>query len=294
MVWAAIANAALGLGQTLLSQKKGDDGKPIGETTSGWTNEIDGVVRLGSEKETTGPEPDTESPGPITKAYKAGNKFLGSQVGDVVKNVAGGLWDDRRMRKNTKNHMEFLQSKGLTPWEAAGSGAGGTVRASGSTLGSGPQVQAQSQQAYQANQADKERQNKIEIAKIGAGPAWERAYQEGQLNPAKKRQIAATADKIEIEVKKARLELKNFFPILVAKMGQDNLLTTMAMVSHGVDYETIITSTGLPATARTRQQLDSVAAWLTKYKGASGGIQGLVKTGTDSAKQVYKNTLGRK
>lgn len=226
------------------------------------------------------------------KIFKGANKFLGTGVGGIASDVLGGLWDDSRQRDNTKEHFEFLQSKGLTPWEIIGGGGGNAVRASGNTLGSGPTIQANEQRAFQADQAEKERLNKRVVADIQTGPAHKTADINMRMEPYRRDQTRATISKIKQDVKRGKIELENFWPILFAKMGPDNLMIAMGSLLEGVSPEQVLKSSGIPADAKTRQQMQNVAAWLTKYKGMSGGIQGLVKTGTDSVKDAANNILG--
>jgi len=279
-MWGSIFSSILGGLGGLFGNKKAQQREEDGFTTSGWANERDGVVRLGSRTETESPR------GPVRRAWAAGNNFLGSQIGTVAKNIAGGMFDDSRQRRNTRKHYDFLRSKGLTAQEIAGSGGGGAIRSQGSTLGSGPAQQAQDQQSFIADQAQRERDNKLKVAQITSGPAAERAYLEGRLNPAKLKQIQLTNKKLKIELKRQKLELKNYFPILFSKMGADNMTIAMAAYIEGVDAETILKGTGLPANRETRAQMARVAAFASKYKGVSGNIQGLGRTLADEMNNV--------
>lgn len=220
--------------------------------------------------------------------FKAVNKFLGSGIGGIATNVLGGLFDDKRQRDNTEDQFDFLTSKGLTPWEinSGGGGQGGVVRASGSTLGNAPQVQAQAQRDFVAKEAALERENKRTVADIQTGPAHKKADIEGRMEPYKRQQVSATVTKLKQDIKRGKIELENFWPILFAKMGPDNLMVAMASMLEGVSPEQVLKTSGIKADTKTRRQMHEVAAWLVKYKGIQGGAEGIHKGLMDRGRNI--------
>lgn len=276
MGWAKIASMIAGQAVNQLGKKSETDDP--GFESSGWANEKEGVTSAPVFPEKL----ETKPKDPQTK-WEAANNFLGSNVGDYGAKIGGAFLSDFRQRRNTKKHMEYMESKGLSPWEAAGSGAGGPASAYGSTLGTGPANAARNQQTFIASEREKDRQNELKKAQITSGPAYEQAYQTGSMNQIKARQL-------EIEIQHRQFELKNKWPMIFAHMSEGNMIAAMASKLHGVDSKEVLESNGIAATPEKAQQLDDAAAWMMKHKGLSANIQGVGRTVSDAT----ANLLGYK
>lgn len=220
------------------------------------------------------------------KAVGVANSVLGSPLGKVGLNVLGGNREDRRTREATAAQFDFLESKGLTPWEINSGGSGGVVQPHGSTLGNVPDVQAVQQRKFIATEKEKDRRTALDVADIQSGPAHKRADIETRMEPYRRQQVDQQVKKLKQDIARGKIELKNFWPILFAKMGPDNLMIAMASMLEGVSPEQVLKSSGIKADHATRQQMESVAAWLTKYKGAIGNVQGTAKTVVDATRNI--------
>lgn len=219
--------------------------------------------------------------------FKSINKFLGSGIGGIATNILGGVIDDKRTRGTTRDQFEFLESKGLTPWEInSGGGGSSVVRASGSTLGNAPQVQAQTQRDFIAKEAALERENKRTVADIQTGPSHKQADIAGRMEPLRSNQIRETVKKLKNDVARGKIELENFWPILFAKMGPDNLMIAMSSMLEGVTPEQVLKTSGIKADTATRRQMHEVAAWLVKYKGVQGTAEGIHKGLMDRSRNI--------
>ena len=206
-----------------------------GYTSSGWPADNKGVMTSQSN------EPVTEPEEPRTKWEKA-NDFLGSNVGQGFKDLAGGFIGDARQRRNSRKHMDMLESKGLTPWEAAGSGAGGGISAQGNTLGSGPTSGVQSQQAFQREQAHLERENRKEVAAISAEPSHQSNVISGQRLTMDMKRTQAEIENIKEQTRWKQFEREVFWDSKYASMGPDNMLAAVIAYRHGLDAETLLRS----------------------------------------------------
>lgn len=219
---------------------------------------------------------------------------FGIVLGTIAAKIGSSLFSDKRRKEASRDQFNYLEGKGLTPWEinsgsAAGLGGGGA----GNTLGIGPELQQLRALKFQASENEKERENKRAVADIQTGPAHKTADIAGRMERPKTDQIRENIKILKVRLERDKIELENLFPILVAKMGPDNLMVAMGMILAGVKGDKLLMGSGVRADAKTRKQMEDVASWLMKYKGVSGNLQGIVKTGTDSAKEIGRNILGR-
>ncbi len=267
-LWAAAIEAGGAIGSSLINTM-GSSGEGTGAdggfTGSGWT---------GSNQLIQG---HTKGPGFPTRAWRGTNSVLGTEVGKIGAGVAGSFLGDYRARRNSRNRMSDLKDEGLTPWEIAGGGGGGSsVAAQGNTLGSGPQTQATGQRAFLADQAQKERDNKLNIAKLQVGPPERQAtVAEGKfglqmnLHPMEMQKLNQTVKKIKAEVAQLDFNLKNAWELKFAGMGPENAILALATFHNGISLKRVLTAQG-NMTPKEKQQVQGLINDLNKMKGAGG------------------------
>lgn len=153
MAAAMLGSAAIGATGQIASSVLGGGSAAPGQTpgfhTSGNAQNSTNDIRQ-APMESLG---ELRKPGMLART----NNFLGTQVGGIAKDVAGGFLGDYRQRRNSRNRFKDLKSEGLTAPEIAGSSGGGAVQSQGNTLGAGPMVQAQSQRDFVASENQKNR-----------------------------------------------------------------------------------------------------------------------------------------
>lgn len=234
MAWfAAAAAAAATLGSAAIkasAKNSGTEKETPGFHGSGWTNEQEGYT-----------------PG-VQTSFPRTNEFLGSNIGKISTDVAGSFLGDYRQRRNSRNRLSDLKDQGLTPWEIAGGGGGGSnVPAQGNTLGSGPATQIASTQAFTASENAKNRAlEKYKVDQQVKAPARQAGVSEGKLaierimSVAQFTVIEKTAEKIGWEIKQKELEYNSFWQILAAHMGPENLKMAAALFIHGINLEKML------------------------------------------------------
>lgn len=181
----------------------------------------------------------------ISKKKKAAN-FLGRQAADV----GGGLITDWRGQRNTKKNFEFLESKGLTPWEIGGS-AGGVAKPGTNTLGSGPATQIRSQQNFVAGENAKDRRSREIIAARTAGIGQQGATlnrdkfgEEKRMNVEKRKQINASIAQMKQATTMSKFQQKVFWASKFAGMSAENGMMALAAFAEGIDLENVLTMMG--------------------------------------------------
>lgn len=261
----------LGIGANLAMNAfkgKGSAGEQgPGFTDTGWSQGNKGPI------EPYVLEPLTENRGPVTKMEKI-NNWMGSDIGKATTDVAGGFLSDYRSLRNTKKNFSRLKSEGLTAVQiAGGGGASGAVSSQGNTLGSGPAVQAKSQQAFQADQAERNRKNQRDVALITAQAGRTTAavterkdLRAAQLHPAAMRQAALNLKKMKVEIATKKFDLKYKFPIIFARMGPENALFSLAAYDAGLDFEAILTM----KPGQNRKAVRDLIDWYNKFKSFVG------------------------
>lgn len=237
-----------------VQKELGKEHRP-GFTDSGWT---------GAKGGATFQDPIVEAEAPRSKWDRV-NQGLGSNIGKIGTDIAGGFISDYRGRRNRRNRFKDLKSEGLTAQEiAGGGGAGGSVTGQGNTLGSGPATQVSQQLEFQKDQARLERANKLKIAKVSAGPAHrgvdvqeERLILEQLVNRKQLAQFDANLQQINATVRRQKFDLENFWPTKFAAMGPDNGMFALAAFHSGIDLERVLRAQGemSPAEARQVQEL---------------------------------------
>jgi len=269
-----------------------------------------GYVTSGNKTDTR-QEPITDPDGPKSFMEKT-NNFLGSDTGRLATNIGGQFLSDFRQRRNSRNRFDDLKEEGLTATEIAGGGGGaGGVQAQGTTLGSGPATTAKNQQDFMADQAEAERDNKIKIAQIQSGPAYEQAYLKGSqveleklLFGPKLEQAKQQVKILESEAIIRKIEAQDFYDILYSKMSQQNMIAAMAAKANGIPAKRILSSEGGPATAEEIKAMTKAGEFANKFSGCTGEGYGVLGAGRDiiergkdtvlrGAGKGIINTLGR-
>lgn len=166
-------------------------------------------------------DPEEKELGPLEKV----NKFLGTEVGRLGSGLAVGAYTDYRRRRATEKQFKFLEKKGLTPWEIGGGSSGGLASASPSTLGTSPSATSGSDRKL------KERGVKVTEKKQRVSELL--AMEQFTL-------LTKNIEKVGIELKIQELEYNNYWQILGAKMGPDNLKMALALQMNGLDLEQIL------------------------------------------------------
>ncbi len=270
MAWfAAAAAAAAALGSAVLKK----DGS---ETTQGIQQPIYNQPGYQGDNRGTTQAPPDPNAGPFPRT----NQFLGSNIGKAISDIGGGFLSDFRAQRNTEKRHSYLKSKGLNSYEILGSSAGGPISSQGGTLGSGPATQINQQQSFVADQAQKDRDNKTNIAKITAtapriraGVDQQRSEREAKIAPLQRTKLQEEIAKIEQEVRRMEFDLDNIWPMKFATMGPENAKLALAMFNSGLDLERILTAAG-DITDTERQQVEELYNILLKITGASGGAVG--------------------
>lgn len=234
-------------------------------------------------------EPATDPEGPKSKWEKV-NQLMGSDVGKFATDVAGGFISDYRQQRNSKKNFKRLKNEGLTPVEIAGS-SGGTVNAQGNTLGSGPSVQAKSQQDFQADQAQKERDNKVKVAEIGARAPGRQAGVSEARGGREQGKFQLELEKLREEIRRKKLDRINLWPMKLATMGRDNVMAAVAMFNSGLKPQRILTALG-DLTESEKQAGEELLDVLIKISGSSGHLIGMAELFEQFTKK--EGTLGRK
>lgn len=270
----------LGLGANVLGglfggSKKLPDALLPSYKTPGWSGDGGGVSKLipnlaTDQKQPSEPATEPEPP----KEYKV-DQWLGRNPGKIATGVAGGFLSDYRQRRNTKKHFKDLENKGLTNVEIAGGGGSGgqTVNSHGNTLGSGPATQVSSQLAFQGKQAELERANKREIARIQveapgrqATVAEGRGRREQELHPAKLKEAELNLKRMRTQIHTQKFDLKNKWPMKFASMGPENGLFALAAYDAGLNFESILTM----RPGQDRKDVRELIDWYQKYKSFVG------------------------
>lgn len=211
----------------------------IGGPPTGPPQNILGTTPIRVESTTTDDdEPQEKELGPLGKV----NKFLGTEVGRLASGLASGAWNDRRRRRATEKQFEFLQDKGLSPYEIAGGSSGGIASPTPSTLGTSPSATSGSDRALKARDTTvKEKAQKV--SQVLSLQQW--------------RIMEKQAEKIGIEIQVQKLEYNNYWEILGAKMGPENLKMALALHMNGLDLEQIL----LQLKMTEAQELATIKTW---------------------------------
>lgn len=176
------------------------------------------------------------------------NKKLDTPLGKLATGMYGTRRGDRMSRRRERDRMEYLEKKGLTPWEIAGQGsAGGAISSSGNTLGTGPATQLASQQEFQAEQAALERQNKKDIAEIAArAPGREQDRKDFMLpytmhlTRAQAQQAYNNGHKLLAEYQMVDTQHRERWEMKLAGMGPENILAALALFQSGLSAREVL------------------------------------------------------
>lgn len=179
------------------------------------------------------------------------NEFLGTDTGRIGSDIGGQFLGDFRTRRNTRNQYDFLEGKGLTPFEIAGSGGGGTVKSAGNTLGSGPATQAKAQQSFQATEKAKDRALALKLGEMQQQDRQsniaisERA--ETRQRDVAEMQIHDYAAKYDVIIKQARqmdFDYHNKWAMKYATMSSKNVMMAIMARYYGFSGEQILSHDG--------------------------------------------------
>lgn len=228
--------------------------------------------------------------------------ILGGPIGGIATNAVGGLITDARERKNRSDKFDFLQSKGLNAFEAAGAGGANTSSPGTSTLGNGPQRTLARQQSFQRKERAKDRAVEIykadQTAKIGQRNVvvTERKEERSQdLHQMEQQKMTHQIRLLNTQAEQANFNLTNAWALKIAGMSRENVMASLAAYNMaaqgGPTFKEILTATGFTAEKiRLAEQLTN------KLVGQGGhtqkemlGISNLMKLGVRGTNQVIKN-----
>lgn len=276
----ALGAAALGVGSSLLQNKSGAPEQSLGSNTSGNVT-------------------DTRPP-PFPRA----NDFLSTQTGSVVKGVASQFLGDYRQRRANKNRFSDLKDEGLTPQEIMG-GGGGAVQAQGNTLGSGPMVQAQTQRDFQSSENAKQRAHEIEKTKLQTQPAHRQAtVSEGKfgldlnLHPKVMQKLYADVEKLEVQIKRANIDIENIWPLRFSAMSPTNGMFSLAAFARGIDLKRVLQSKGDITEEEWEQTITLYNDFIKITSGTSNNLLGFgqlfnqVVEGEDTLTNPFNKKIG--
>lgn len=194
----------------------------------------------------------TDNPGPQEKSWwRRVNDVADEPIGGAVLNTLGSVYADKRAQRNANRARRELRSEGLTPWEAAGASGGGQgTSASGNTLGNGPPKRMSTQLEFQAEQAALERQNKKEIAEIGARAPGIHADLASKAAPLQRQKLRyennvlrAQEAKLLAEYDQLDLQIRERWEMKLASMGVDNVLAALVIAREGLDIRKVLLGT---------------------------------------------------
>lgn len=231
---------------------------------------------VGDTMGSTKAPPDPTIQGSFPKA----NEFLGSNIGKLGTDAAGGFLSDYRAQRNTRKNHNFLKSKGLNSWEIASGGSGGPISSQGNTLGSGPATQINQQQSFAAQQAQLDRDNRKEVAHITSAPGTTQAatgerrdLRDAQKAPLEREQIASQIKKINADSQMMEFRYENFWEIRFSEMGPENMKIALAMFNSGLSLERVLSAAG-DITEKEKRQVEDAFNVMMKTQGGPGAVVG--------------------
>lgn len=249
---------------------------PGGGQIAGAANKLGGSMGGGGEA-----VPDME---PLTEP-KSGNimgkinKGIGSNVGKLTTDVAGGFLSDYRQRRNTKKRFEDLTGKGLNPYEAAGAGGGTSVPAQGNTLGSGPATQVQSQQGFQARENAKDRALARYKVDREAG-LTERRTVDTELSGMTNRAATEQKTRFDQQLHQER------FARLIATMAEGNVRMSVLLRKYNMTGEAWLNPKG-PATKEQIRTAERIIDDISQFAHVPNNLKGLLNTMRGATRQTY-------
>lgn len=236
---AMLGSAAIGAAGSIASTALGGEGgaaQTPGFHTSGNVGAKDGFTERPAL-----PEPLYKGEPPKNKSILSRtNNFLGSEVGHIAKGVGGSLLGDFRQRRNSRNRFKDLKDEGLTAQEIAGSSGGGSVQAQGNTLGSGPQVQAASQQNFVAAENQKQRDHEIQKTKIQQEVPQRQVKVSETMAYWQQEKIAVEIMQTMKQMDKVDFDMRVHFPTKFASMAPENMLASVIAAKTGVDMTALL------------------------------------------------------
>lgn len=235
MVWGQIASAAVGIGSQLIKGKS-ETPETAPALGAGSGNLTDKRPPLEPLTKPTGPKPFKERAGQFLGKI---NEKLETTSGKLATGVADQFLGDYRTRRNNKNRYKDLKSEGLTAQEIAGGSSGGSINASGNTLGSGPIVQAKSQQDFQAKENQKQRDHEIQKTQLQTQAPLGQLKLSQVMQPNLINKIDTDINHARKQMKKIDFDMKVHFPTKYLSMGTENILATIAGARMGLSVEEI-------------------------------------------------------
>lgn len=252
---------------------------------------IDGSGSTGGELQTPGFH-NSGWTGGKSGVLQTANKFLGSNVGKLSTDVAGGFLNDYRQRRNTRNNFRDLESQGLTPQEIAGGGGGGKQASTGNTLGSGPATQVLSQQQFTAGENQKQRAHEIEKTKLQTrAPMGQLALSE-KLNPLQMQIMEQNKVLIGTQINKNINDLTYYWETMFSRMSRENVMASLAAFASGTSIKQVLLGIGSEEERQVASGLyDDLIASNSRYLIEAVGIGGwLSRLFTNEGIISYKQT----
>ncbi len=281
-LWAAAGAAALQVGTQLVGDKASQELGTAG-SSGGGELQTPGYHKSGNVGAGNGYTERPALPEPLNK-YQAPknnsilsktNNFLGSEVGHLTKGVGGSFLGDYRQRRNSRNRFKDLKSEGLTPQEIAGSSGGGAVQAQGNTLGSGPQVQAASQQAFQAGENAKQRAHEIRKIEVQKEVPRRQVSLAEKINPLQIQIMEQNKVLIGTQINKNINDLTYFWQKIFAVMSRENVMASVSAYVSDVSIKGILTGIGSAEERQAAAQLyDDLVGSNSRYLIEAVGIGG--------------------
>lgn len=213
------------------------------------------------------------------KVTGAAKKFVESDLGGVLLGSGISFGADALARQETsaqsfenfEKQWNFKSSKGLTPNEIVGTPTN-NAPPSANTLGSNQTFQQQrlqkNQLKFQANQAQLDRDNKLQVAQLQQqAPSRQAGVAEGnlslaqQIQPLKMKQMEAQFSKLWAETELIQKNYKEFWPKIFAQMGPENIMGALASFNSGISLEQILQGSGNP----TPEERAAIEKLYTRY-----------------------------
>lgn len=209
----------------------------------------------------------------------AATNFLGGPIGGMATDYVGGLLTDKRERKNREDKFNFLQSKGLNAFEAAGAGGATAGTPGQSTLGNGPSRTMARQQQFTARENAKNRATELAKAKISAeaglitaGVTKERGGREKELHTSMKAKALHEARLLNTQANQKEWEYINRWALKIAGMAEGNVLAAVAaynmQAKGGPSFEEILTAKGF-----TKEKIKQSEDFINKIVGQGSLIK---------------------
>lgn len=242
---AAAGASILGAGASVYSAAKGMPKQEVQSGFLGGDSASGNVLGNGAQEAV----PTIEKLGLGTRVKSRVNQFLGSDAGRLGTDVGMQFLGDARQARNKKKHFEYLEGKGLNPWEAASLGGGAAGSVSPSSHASAP-------------------------SSVSAGhPSLKMAAIAGRKEWIETEVIAAQFEKIQAESLLIKMNTEWLVPFKFAGMGMENMKAALATFNSPVDISRVLKAAG-DATPAERAAGQELLETFLMISGSSGGAIG--------------------